>query len=48
MKSDCTEFDNGHEIAEYNSPTPNNDLRATLINFIMFNWEELTYKLQNI
>ena len=25
IKSDCAEFDNGHAIAEYNTPTPNNN-----------------------
>ena len=25
MKCDCAEFDNGHAIAEYSTPTPNNN-----------------------
>ena len=31
MKSDYAEFVNGHAIAEYSNPTPNNNFWATLI-----------------
>ena len=28
IKSDCAEFDNGHAIAEYSTPPPNNNERV--------------------